>query len=238
MTVSSISSQSTPSLPLLHLMHLASPALPVGGYAYSQGLEFAIDSGLLKDRDAVADWLQGVLLNGLALLEMPIILRVYDALNASGDAELNYWNNYLQACRETGELLLEDTQQGEALARLINGLTLVELAPAKERLATVEGTPSFAIAFALAAFSFNANAEGCLQAFAYSWLENQVAAATKLVPLGQTAAQQLLLELLPLVDSAIAAAKRCSTDAIGVSLPGQVMASSLHEYQYSRLFRS
>ena len=132
MTISSIKSQSTPSLPLLHLMHLASPALPVGGYAYSQGLEFAIDSGLLKDRYAVTGWLQGVLLNGLALLEMPIILRVYDALNAPDDAELNYWNNYLQACRETGELLLEDTQQGEALARLINGLTLTELTPAKE----------------------------------------------------------------------------------------------------------
>lgn len=238
MTVSHIAPQSAPGLPLLHLMHLASPALPVGGYAYSQGLEFAIDSGLLKNRDAVADWLQGVFMQGLALLEMPVIVQAYSAL-ANDDLEaLNSWNDYLQACRETGELLLEDTQQGEALARLINGLTLPELVAAQQQLKAIDGTPSFAIAFAMAAFSFQATVDGCLQAFAYSWLENQVAAATKLVPLGQTAAQQLLLELLPLVEEAIAAAKACSVDAIGISLPGQVMASSLHEYQYSRLFRS
>ena len=218
---------------LLHLLHLSSPALPVGAYAYSQGLEYAIDHGPLKTSRDVADWLRGILLNGLGALDLPILIRCYTAWQQNDFETLNYWNHYLRACRETSELLLEDEQLGMALSRL-----LIDLDVPADRAKAVTAKPSFAVMFALAGCHWRIPIADLLQSFSYSWLENQVAAATKIVPLGQTAAQKLLIQLLPVIPLAIATAQTMKSDDIGASLPGQVLASTLHEYQYSRLFRS
>lgn len=218
---------------LLHLLHLSSPALPVGAYAYSQGLEYAIDSGQLKNTDDVADWLTGVLSVGMANLDCALLIRCYNAWAIKDYTAINDWNNYLRACRETSELLLEDEQLGVALSRLLKDLGL----PA-EAIECLEHKPCFAVMFALAGNHWQIPIGDLLQSFAYSWLENQVAAATKIVPLGQTAAQKLLIQLIPVIPQAIAQAQQVLDEELGISLPGQVMASSLHEYQYSRLFRS
>lgn len=221
------------SLSLLHLFHLSSPALPVGAYAYSQGLEYAIDSGQLKNADDIADWLGGVLVYGLGQLDLPVLMAAYRAWENADWVEVNQWNFFLRACRETSELLLEDEQLGVALQRL-----LLDLGVSADAIQALQVKPSFAIMFALAGHHWKIPLADLAQSFAYSWLENQVAAATKILPLGQTAAQKLLLQLLPKIPTAIAAAQILKPDDIGASLPGQVMASSLHEYQYSRLFRS
>lgn len=220
-------------LALLHLFHLSSPALPVGAYAYSQGLEYAIDSGQLKTAADVADWLSGVLLYGLGQLDLPVLMAAYHAWENDDWLAVNKWNFFLRACRETSELLLEDEQLGVALQRL-----LLDLGVSADALQTLNVKPSFAIMFALAGHHWKISLTDLMHSFAYSWLENQVAAATKIVPLGQTAAQKLLLQLLPEIPKAIAKAQALPATDIGASLPGQVMASSLHEYQYSRLFRS
>lgn len=220
-------------LSLLHLFHLSSPALPVGAYAYSQGLEYAIDNGQLQKAEDVADWLAGVLLYGLAQLDLPVLMAAYRAWENDDWAEVNKWNYFLRACRETSELLLEDEQLGVALQRL-----LLNLGAPATAIHALNTKPSFAIMFALAGYHWKTPLNDLAQSFAYSWLENQVAAATKIMPLGQTAAQKLLLKLLPEIPKAVAIAKALPTEDIGASLPGQVMASSLHEYQYSRLFRS
>ncbi len=216
---------------LLHLLYLASPALPVGAYAYSQGLEYAIDSQTLKTPEAVADWLAHLLQKGLGALDLPLLLRLHAAFSAGDSAKLNHWNNELRAFRETGELLLEDEQMGEALWRLLDALNAPRLEPSPIK-------PCFATAFARAGCHFGINASDLATAFAFSWLENQVAAATKLLPLGQTQAQKLLLQLLPAIPQAVAAALACADGDLGQSLPGLAEASSRHEYQYSRLFRS
>ena len=218
---------------LLHLLHLSSPALPVGAYAYSQGLEFAIDGGQLKTADDVSDWLQGVLLHGIGHLDLPILIRCHRAWGDKDWAAINHWNYFLRASRETSELLLEDEQLGIALSRLLADLDF----PA-EAISAPIAKPSFVAMFALAGSHWNIPINDLLQSFAYSWLENQVAAATKIVPLGQTTAQKLLIKLLPTIPVAVATAQNISDDNIGTSLPGQVLASTLHEYQYSRLFRS
>lgn len=220
-------------LALLHLFHLSSPALPVGAYAYSQGLEYAIDSGQLKTAADVADWLSGVLFYGLGQLDLPVLMAAYRAWENNDWLAVNKWNFFLRACRETSELLLEDEQLGVALQRL-----LLDLGVSADALQTLKVKPSFAIMFALAGHHWKIPLTDLMHSFAYSWLENQVAAATKIVPLGQTAAQKLLLQLLPEIPKAIARAQTLPATDIGASLPGQVMASSLHEYQYSRLFRS
>ncbi len=214
----------------LHLLHLCSPALPIGAYAYSQGLEFAIDSGWLKTPEAIADWLLGLMVNTLAYTDVPILRRLYQAYADDNAAGVNEWNDYLRACRESRELLLEDEQLGGALSRLLKGLGVQVLA--------LNAPPTYASQFAQAGVFWGIPLDTLCQGFLWAWLENQVAAATKLVPLGQSQGQQILLSLMPYMPGVCAAAAARPDAELGRGLPGLAMASSLHEGQYSRLFRS
>lgn len=216
---------------LLHLMHLVSPALPVGAYAYSQGLEYAVDSEWLKDNEAIEHWLRGVMTCGFGLLDAPVLIRCLSGLRDDDWTSVNYWNQFLLACRETQELLLEDTQLGMGLQRLLRSLEI----PGNENIA---GDVSFASQFALACHHWNIADADAVTGFIWAWLENQIAAATKLVPLGQTQAQKLLVCLMKDIPQIAEKALRLSDEDIGWSLPGVVMASAKHERQYSRLFRS
>lgn len=224
---------STDSLARLKLMQLVSPALPVGAYAYSQGLEYAIDCGWLASADEVGDWLQGVMAEGLAYLDLAVLIRLYDAVSRDDQTAFGYWNNYLLASRETKELLLEDTQLGAALKRLLKSLDSPALA-----IAEAEKELSFCSLFAIAGHDAGISILALLEGFAFSWLENQVQAATKIVPLGQTDGQRLMVRLMPAIMAAVAKATALQDEQIGNSLTGLAMASSWHENQYSRLFRS
>lgn len=212
-------------------MHLVSPALPVGAYAYSQGLEYAVDSGWLNNENAMEDWLRGVMEYGFGELDAPVLLRCLRALDDQDEAALNHWNQFLLACRETQELLLEDTQLGMALQRLLRSLEI----PGVEMIA---GEVSFASQFSLACHHWKIAQADAAQGFIWAWLENQIAAATKLVPLGQTQAQKLLVRLMNDIPHIVEKALQLPDEEIGWSLPGVVMASAKHERQYSRLFRS
>lgn len=218
---------------LLHLFHIVSPALPVGAYAYSQGLESAIDQGWLKDEKAIVQWLKGVMLEGVARLDGPVLLRCYSALKQQDWERLAYWNQWVLACRETRELLLEDQQLGGAMQRLLVSLDVTEAGHQ-----AFSAQPAWVSQFALACVHWNIQENDALSGFFWAWLENQIAAATKIVPLGQTQAQKCLLELMRWVPQACDVARSTDDDNIGMSLPGQVMASAQHEHQYSRLFRS
>ena len=216
--------------PTLHLWHLVSPALPVGAYAYSQGLEFAIEDGWLSAPGALDDWLAGLLLEGLARTDLPALSRCLDAWQTDDTAALGYWNDWLRASRETSELLLEDEQMGLALWRLLNDLEVPDCA--------LEAPPGYVSQFARACTHWGIDTANALQGFAWSWLENQVTSATKLVPLGQTAAQRHLLDLMPAIADACNRARTLADDELGGSLPGLAMASAAHEQQHARLFRS
>ncbi|WP_210397508.1 urease accessory protein UreF [Motiliproteus sediminis] len=217
---------------LLHLLHLTSPSLPIGGFAYSQGLEYAIDSGWITGDVELQQWLQGVLGEGMARLELPLLLRFAEAYRQHDDAAVRYWNQWLLANRETKELLFEDQQLGLALRRLLLSLAVID---ADDRLPE---EPSYCSQFARAAVHYGVGDSEMLNGFAWAWLENQIAVACKTLPLGQTAAQQLLMRLLPAIDTAVARAQQLADDQLGATLPGVALASSLHETQYSRLFRS
>lgn len=214
--------------PRLHLLHLSSPALPVGAYAYSQGLEYAIEAGWVAD-GRLRRWLSDGLRLGVARTDLPVLRRVHAAVD---DREaLDTWNDLLLASRETRELLLEDRQIGAALWRLLGQL---DGAP----LPCLSQQPGYAVAFAVACARWAVPVADAMAGYCYSWLENSVTAATKLVPLGQTAAQRLLLELLEGVADACAVAANTEDHAIGLSLPGLALASCRHEHQHTRLFRS
>lgn len=216
--------------PTLHLWHLVSPALPVGAYAYSQGLEFAIEDGWLSTTGALEDWFGGLLREGLARTDLPVLSRCLEAWQREDAAALDYWNGWLRASRETSELLLEDEQMGIALWRLLNDLGVPD--------SSLEEPPGYASQFARACAHWRIDAADALQGFAWSWLENQVTSATKLVPLGQTAAQRHLLALMPVIADACNLARTLADDELGGSLPGLAMASAAHEQQHARLFRS
>jgi len=216
---------------LLRLLQLASAALPVGAYAFSQGLETAVEEGWVSDESAAGDWLSLQLEESLARVDLPLLLRLLRAARTGDTGALEYWNAYGLACRESAELRLAETATGEALCRLLAQLGVPLPAPLAERA-------GFVAAFAVAAAHWQVDSRAGGLGYAWSWLENQVSAATKLVPLGQTSAQRLLGRLLERVPAALECARGVPDEDIGASLPALAMASAWHETQYSRLFRS
>ena len=216
---------------LLRLLQLSSVSLPVGGYAFSQGMEYAIDQGWVKNKRDVADWLSLQLQQSVARVDLPILRLSMLAISQPDKERLLALNDLSLACRETKELRLNDTAMGEALSRLLRSLAISTPFQRSE-------DTSFVCLFAIAAHHWEINFDTCALGFTWSWLENQIAAATKLVPLGQTQAQELLGELQPLIGEAISTSLNIEEDRIGAGLPAIAIASAQHETQYSRLFRS
>jgi urease accessory protein len=205
---------------LAKLLQLASPALPVGAYSYSGGLESAVEAGVVHDAASAGQWIGDVLEFSVARMEAPMLLRMMK------DQECN--ETFL-ASRETAELRAETVQMGYSLNRLFKDLGLGEV-PAQE--------PSFPAAFAYAATQWKIEPEGALQAYLWAWLENQVMAAVKAVPLGQTDGQRLLLSLGNRIEELVKKAMQMKDEDLGNFAPGLAMLSAQHETQYSRLFRS
>jgi urease accessory protein len=217
----------------LRLMQLTSPALPVGAYAYSQGLEQAIEAGWVSSVEQLQDWVGGLLQHTLCTLDIPVLLRLHAAWSAQDQAAVQYWNNWLHACRESAELQAEDHQLGNALARLLTDLGLEEA-----RIWMSDGQATYAALFALAAARWHIGAHDMALGYLWSWCENQITAALKLMPLGQTAGQRILSALIGRLPAALQDAEACADDDIGQLAPAQAIASAMHESQYSRLFRS
>ena len=213
----------------LRLLHLASPCLPVGAYAFSQGLEAAIELEWICKASDVEEWLSLQLGHGLGHVDLPLLLRIYAALERHYLTACDEWNATLLACRETNELRLGDTATGAALARL-----LPELGVALPNLRE----PTFLALFTAAAHQWQVPARNAALGYAWTWLENQVIAATKLMPLGRTQAQVLLSTLQAKIIEAVTSAEALEDWQIGSSLSGLALASIHHETQYTRLFRS
>jgi urease accessory protein len=221
----------TTDISLLRLLQLSSVGLPVGGFAFSQGMEYAIDQGWVKNKAEVSDWIGLQLQQSVARIDLPVLHRCMVAAKQNDTERLLELNDLVLACRETKELRLNDTAMGEALFRLMGSLHIETPFKRLDQM-------SFVTLFAIAASHWNLKADLASLGFAWSWLENQIAAATKLVPLGQTQAQELLGELQTDIRQAIAMSLTIEEDRIGAGLPAIAIASAQHETQYSRLFRS
>lgn len=221
---------------LLRLLRLASTTLPVGAYSYSQGLEWAIEAGSVRDAASAQRWIADALRYSLARLEAPLWWRLYRCWE-SGDAQAAArWNEMFVASRETSELRSETLQMGESLKRLL--VDLGEFGPAAlESLTTMEA-PAYVTVAAFAAALWRIPPRAALAGYCWSWTENQVLAAIKAVPLGQLAGQRMLSVLEPVIEATVEESLACSDDALANFAPGLALASTLHETQYSRLFRS
>ncbi|AJQ96676.1 urease accessory protein UreF [Gynuella sunshinyii] len=215
---------------LLRLLQLNSAGLPVGAFAFSQGLESAVELGWIRNQHDTHEWLSQQLKYALPMLELPVLRQ---AMEAAQRADLHAWQQageLLLASRESAELRLMDSATGEALMRLLKQLNIP--LPAKNESVT------FITLYAWVAVYWQLEWPAAALGMTWSWLENQVIAATKLVPLGQSQAQQLLLQLQPMIAAAVTQAEHISTAETGSSLPALAIASARHEVQYSRLFRS
>jgi urease accessory protein len=224
------------TLALVRLLQLASPTLPIGAYSYSQGLEWAVAAGTVGDAASARAWIGDALALVVAPGEAAVTWRALEAAQRQDWSELAEWNDWFRASREAAELRAETEQMGASLARLASGLELLDAAArsAADALAPI----TLPAAYALFARGFGVPAEAALTAYVWSWLENQVLAAIKTIPLGQLAGQRLLAELGARIPAATATARALAAADVSSFAPGLALASSRHETQYSRLFRS
>ncbi|MBE9077500.1 urease accessory protein UreF [Romeria aff. gracilis LEGE 07310] len=224
----------TDAAALLQLLQLVSPALPVGAFSYSEGLETLTQSDLLQTPAALEDWLLQELRYGAIRLEAAVVGRVHRAFLEDDLAQLAEWNHWLSAVREGAEIRQQSWQMGRSLVRLLNAL-YPELQPA---LTACEQPCNFAVAFGLAAAHCRIPVELSLLGYLQSWATNLITAAVKLVPLGQTEGQVTLLRLQDEFAIAADTILSLSDDRLFTSGWGAALASMQHETLYSRLFRS
>lgn len=220
-------------LPDLRLFQLFSPSLPIGGFTYSQGLEWAVEAQWVKDKESLENWLADVLQHSVATLELPILLRLQQAFMECDEVNVNRWSKVLLANRETSELRKEERQRGAALSKLLVDLGVVTTPGCQSALASTQLT-----GIALAGATWGVDPLKNCAGYAWSWLENVTVAGIKLIPLGQTHGQQILLKLAATIPQHVAAAQEIADADIGSSTPALAIASSRHETQYTRLFRS
>ena len=226
----------SPGLALVRVLQLASPTLPIGAYSYSQGLESVVAEGLVHDDKSACRWI-GELLDGvIATGEAAILWRLLAAVERADWIACEKWNARFRASRETAELRAETEQMGASLAKLALELELLG-APAREILPRLQPI-TLPAAFGLIAQGFAVPSPAALTAYLWSWLENQVIAAMKTVPLGQVAGQRLLKQLGALLPAVAQIAATIGDDDVTAFAPGLALASCRHETQYSRLFRS
>ena len=214
------------------LLQLASPSLPVGAYSYSQGLESAVEAGLVGDAQSAGSWISNVLELSVASMEAPLLIRLIAAWERDDRKDAAEWNDEVMASRETAELRAETVQMGYSLRKLLRDLDV--------RCDSLDSMSEIAYptAFAFAVAAWNLPARDAVETYLFAWMENQVLAAIKCVPLGQTDGQRLMLSLGERIAPLAARAFELDDGELTNFAPGLAILSSRHETQYSRLFRS
>lgn len=227
-----------PSLAFVRLLQLASPALPVGAYTYSQGLEQAVEAGIVCDEAGAMRWIGDALAFGVGRWEAPAVARLHGAWTSGDDASIVRIDREFVASRETAELRAETLQMGHSLARLLRDLpAFADVTGIAARLRGLR-EPAFPTVWSAAAAAWHAAVDEALAAYLWSWLENQTMAAIKAVPLGQSAGQRILAGLGARLPDLVAQALAFDEDDFANFAPGLALTSAAHETQYSRLFRS
>ncbi len=220
-------------LGLVRLLHLVSPGQPTGAFSYSQGLEWAVEAGWITDRQDLAAWLGDLLEESMARVDLPLLLRMHRACREEQEGVLARWCDILRACRETDELRMEESNRGRALLSLLRVLEVEQVDRWPHLLESCQ-----LAGFACAAVHWRIGPRRAALGYAWAWLENQVMAGIKIIPLGQSEGQQILLRLGPEVVRAVERAATLADGEIGSACQALSIASSRHQDQYTRLYRS
>ncbi len=218
---------------LLRLLHLVSPTLPTGAFSYSQGLEWAVESGWVHDASSFEKWISDILEHAIAFVDIPLLIRMVWSIKANDLDAFTKWCNILLSCRETTELRNEEEVRGRALATLLETLGVGKGIRCKKILNRCQ-----LAGFALAAVEWGISPQRAALGYSWAWLENQIMAGIKTIPLGQTAGQQLLFQLSTKLPEIVSLGLQINSADIGATCQAQALASCLHETQYTRLYRS
>ena len=222
---------------LLQLMWLASPALPVGGFSYSEGLEAAVDAGRITGEADAAAWLRDQLHLSLARSDLAVCAKAFKAWQRGDAAHIVELNDWVTATRETAELRQQTQQMGRSLVEWLKNRGGTP-DPRVAQLKSLAPAPTWPVAFALAAAQTGAPLRAALLSFGFGWAENMVQAALKAVPLGQSAGQRVLAALVAELPAAVDHAAALMDSERQAFTPMLAILSARHETQYSRLFRS
>ena len=229
------SNQRLPDASLLQLMWLASPALPIGGFSYSECLESAVDSGRVQTSEEATQWLVDQLHLNLTRSDLAVVAQAIAAWRLSDKQRILTLNQWVLQTRESSELRAQTEQMGRSLVEWLRSHTTATQQDITY-LASID--PTYPLAFALAASATSAPVRECLLAYAFGWAENMTQAAIKAVPLGQTAGQRILSALSAEIPLAIDHALTLDDSTRQAYSPMLAILSAQHEVQYSRLFRS
>ena len=231
--------QPLPAPSLLQLMWLASPALPIGGFSYSEGIEAGVDSACIATFKEANNWLVDQLHLTLARADLAVVAKAIAAWRRDDLDRIDELNNWVLQTRETSELRLQTEQMGRSMLDWLRKQPSfhVNFHVDKNEHDFLK-SPTYPLVFALAASSTQASVRDCLMSFAFGWAENMTQAAVRAVPLGQTDAQRILANLADYIPAAVDAAMRLQDSERQAFSPMLAILSSQHETQYSRLFRS
>ncbi|MDI1236948.1 MAG: urease accessory UreF family protein [Polaromonas sp.] len=231
----SATAQPLPAASLLQLIWLASPALPVGGFSYSEGLEAGVDRAGVATESIAADWLSDQMQLSLARADLAVIAQAIPAWRSAKLDKVKALNDWMLQTRETSELRAQTEQMGRSLLDWLRNHHSISDAAID---ACAKLPPTYPVTFALAASPLAAGVTDCLTAYAFGWAENMMQAALKSVPLGQSAGQRILARLAAEIPAAITTAMALEDHERQAFSPMLAILSSQHETQYSRLFRS
>ena len=236
-----------PAPSLLQLMWLASPALPIGGFSYSEGLEAAVDRAGITTELGANDWLQDQLHLSLTRIDLAVVAKAIAAWRRSDLDRIHELNDWVLQTRESSELRLQTEQMGRSMLdwwrkqpsfHHASDFAQVPASVSMDASNHFFNSPTYPVAFALAASSTQASVRDCLMSFAFGWAENMTQAAVRAVPLGQTAGQRILANLANRIPTAVDHAMSLQDSERQAFSPMLAILSSQHETQYSRLFRS
>lgn len=227
---------------ILNLLQLSSPALPLGAYSYSEGLETLVENQIINNDSTLKDWIIQELIYGAIRLESAIMVRAYrSAINQDINA-LIYWNKWSSAAKETAELRQQSWQMGNTLMQLLINLEKEQRHSKnfelKDYFNSIQKPCNYAIAFGIGAASWQIDLHPALLGYLHSWATNLINAGVKLIPLGQTAGQILLLTLQDQIQATAEQVLQLEDDELSSWNWGLSLASMAHETQYTRLFRS
>jgi len=230
---SSPGSRPTPGPEVLRLLQLSSSLCPIGAFAFSQGLEQAVERGWVHDEQQLIEWLLGLGRTAMAALDLPLLLRAHAAWALGDDARALRVAERVLANREARELWEQEQDLGSALGAVLLNLGVTRAGTLREKRGS-----SYVVAYALGAAHFGIDARLAAFGYAYTWSEQQSSAAARLVPLGHMATQRVLSRVLDDIPHWVSEACQLEDDEIGSQAPALAIASAWHETQYTRLFRS
>ncbi len=230
------SAAALPPASLLQLIWLASPALPVGGFSYSEVLEAAVDRAGVTSEPTASSWLRDQLHLSLARSDLVAVAQAIPAWRLHDHERIRALNDWVLQTRESAELRLQTEQMGRSM---MDWLRVQHADDAALHAHTrMVASPTYPLAYALAVSLAQASVRDCLRSYAFGWAENMAQAAVKAVPLGQSAGQRILARLAREIPGAVANAVRATDADRQAFAPMLAILSAQHETQYSRLFRS